>query len=49
MSHDPADGNDVHQRVCLHVVLRVPGWGDVDVYTTHLSLSEPAREKVTAM
>eukprot|EP00937_MAST-01D_sp_MAST-1D-sp2_P004131 g4131.t1 len=45
LSHDPADKDDVHQRVCLHAVVDVPGWGAVDVFTAHLSLSEPAREK----
>jgi endonuclease/exonuclease/phosphatase family metal-dependent hydrolase len=45
LSHDPQDKDDVHQRVCLHAVVDVPDWGLVDVYTAHLSLSEPAREK----
>lgn len=39
------DGDDnQHQRQCLHAVVQVPLVGDVDVYVTHLSLSEPARD-----
>ena len=45
LSHDPQDPDDVHQRVCLHAVVDVPGWGLVDVFTAHLSLSEPSRER----
>ncbi|OQR92249.1 hypothetical protein ACHHYP_03901 [Achlya hypogyna] len=41
-AHDP---NDVHQRLCLHAVVDVPDWGLVDVYVTHLSLSERSREQ----
>ncbi|KAH9154904.1 hypothetical protein AeRB84_003070 [Aphanomyces euteiches] len=40
--HDP---NDVHQRLCLHAAIQVPGYGVVDVYVTHLSLSERSREQ----
>ncbi|KAF0686416.1 Aste57867_21787 [Aphanomyces stellatus] len=39
------DPNDSHQRLCLHAAVDVPGWGVVDVYVTHLSLSERAREQ----
>lgn len=39
---DPTDG---HQRICLHVALRVPGVGAVDVLVTHLGLSAAARER----
>lgn len=45
LSRDPNDPNDAHQRLCLHTVVAVPGWGHVDVYVTHLSLSERAREQ----
>ncbi|KAF1329608.1 Rxlr-like protein, partial [Globisporangium splendens] len=45
LSRDPNDPNDSHQRLCLHAVIDVPGWGLIDVYVTHLSLSERSREK----
>ncbi|TYZ66268.1 hypothetical protein PybrP1_005419 [[Pythium] brassicae (nom. inval.)] len=45
LSRDPNDPNDAHQRLCLHAVVDVPGWGRVDVYVAHLSLSERAREQ----
>lgn len=45
LSRDPNDPNDSHQRLCLHAVVDVPGWGLIDVYVTHLSLSERSREK----
>ena len=45
LSHDPKDRDDVHQRVCLHAVVEAPGWGLVDVFTAHLSLSESSRER----
>lgn len=45
LSRDPNDPNDSHQRLCLHAAVDVPGWGLVDVYVTHLSLSERSREK----
>ncbi|RHY30490.1 hypothetical protein DYB32_004279 [Aphanomyces invadans] len=38
------DPNDAHQRLCLHAI-DVPQWGLVDVYATHLSLSERSREQ----
>lgn len=44
MSRDEHDGQDVHQRVCLHGVISVPHFGNIDVYVTHLSLSEKSRE-----
>ena len=39
------DDNDdrQHQRVCLHAKILVPKYGLIDVFTTHLSLSEKAR------
>ncbi|GAB9464760.1 Rxlr-like protein [Globisporangium polare] len=45
LSRDPNDPNDSHQRLCLHAVVDVPHWGLIDVYVTHLSLSERSREK----
>lgn len=45
LSRDPNDPNDSHQRLCLHAVVDVPGWGLIDVYVTHLSLSERSRER----
>ncbi|KAI9916541.1 hypothetical protein PsorP6_017219 [Peronosclerospora sorghi] len=45
LSRDPNDPNDSHQRVCLHAVINYPQWGDIDVYVTHLSLSERSREQ----
>jgi endonuclease/exonuclease/phosphatase family metal-dependent hydrolase len=47
LSRDPNDGDDGHQRICLHAVISVPtSVGTsvlVDVYTVHLSLSPSAR------
>ena len=45
LSRNTTDRDDVHQRVCLHAVIEVPQWGLVDIFTAHLSLSEPAREQ----
>lgn len=45
LSRDPNDPNDSHQRVCLHAVIDYPEWGEIDVYVTHLSLSERSREQ----
>lgn len=45
LSRDPNDPNDSHQRLCLHAVVDFPQWGQVDVYVTHLSLSERSREQ----
>lgn len=45
LSRDPNDPNDTHQRLCLRAVIDVPSWGLVDVYVTHLSLSERSREQ----
>ncbi|KAG7398172.1 hypothetical protein PHYBOEH_011495 [Phytophthora boehmeriae] len=45
LSRDPNDPNDSHQRLCLHGVINFPQWGEVDVYVTHLSLSERSREQ----
>jgi endonuclease/exonuclease/phosphatase family metal-dependent hydrolase len=45
LSRDPNDPNDAHQRICLHAVIDYPRWGLVDIYVTHLSLSERSREK----
>lgn len=45
LSRDPNDPNDSHQRLCLHSVVDHPTWGQIDVYVTHLSLSEWNREK----
>ncbi|RLN92105.1 hypothetical protein BBJ28_00016715 [Nothophytophthora sp. Chile5] len=45
LSRDPNDPNDSHQRLCLHAVIDFPQWGEVDVYVTHLSLSERSREQ----
>ncbi|RHX98290.1 hypothetical protein DYB25_005511 [Aphanomyces astaci] len=39
------DPNDSHHRLCLHAAVDVPHWGVVDVYVTHLSLSERSREQ----
>jgi len=42
---DPHDGSDYHQRLCLHVVIQLPGRAGRRLHflTTHLSLSEKAR------
>ncbi|KAJ0403078.1 hypothetical protein P43SY_009145 [Pythium insidiosum] len=45
LSRDPNNPNDAHQRLCLHAVIDYPGWGLIDVYVTHLSLSEESREQ----
>ncbi|TMW62315.1 hypothetical protein Poli38472_009808 [Pythium oligandrum] len=45
LSRDPNDPNDSHQRLCLHAVVDHPQWGWIDVYATHLSLSERSREQ----
>ncbi|GMF19715.1 unnamed protein product [Phytophthora fragariaefolia] len=45
LSRDPNDPNDSHQRLCLHAVIDYPNWGEIDVYVTHLSLSERSREQ----
>ncbi|GMF28144.1 unnamed protein product [Phytophthora lilii] len=45
LSRDPNDPNDSHQRLCLHAVIDYPQWGEIDVYVTHLSLSERSREQ----
>lgn len=45
LSRDPNDPNDSHQRLCLHAVIDYPQWGSIDVYVTHLSLSERSREQ----
>ncbi|CAH0476282.1 unnamed protein product [Peronospora belbahrii] len=45
LSRDPNDPNDSHQRLCLHAVIDYPHWGEIDVYVTHLSLSERSREQ----
>eukprot|EP00040_Diaphanoeca_grandis_P029661 m.174079 g.174079 ORF g.174079 m.174079 type:complete len:576 (+) comp31752_c0_seq2:923-2650(+) len=45
LSRDVADRRDEHQRLCLHVVVDVPQWGLVDVFSVHLSLLEEARDK----
>ncbi|CAI5710312.1 unnamed protein product [Peronospora effusa] len=45
LSRDPNDPNDSHQRLCLHAVIDYPQWGEIDVYATHLSLSERSREQ----
>jgi endonuclease/exonuclease/phosphatase family metal-dependent hydrolase len=42
-----SDGEDGHQRAVLHAEVRVPGFGGVDVYSTHLSLSGKARRRAT--
>jgi endonuclease/exonuclease/phosphatase family metal-dependent hydrolase len=39
--HDP---NDSHQRLCLCATVHVLEWGYVDIFVTHLSLSESSRE-----
>ena len=39
--HSPDD----HQRACIHAEVLVEGWGVVDVFSVHLSLSEAARNK----
>lgn len=38
------DGDDEHRRICLHAEILVPHLGLIDVYVTHLSLSERMRE-----
>ncbi|DBA04315.1 TPA: hypothetical protein N0F65_002077 [Lagenidium giganteum] len=45
LSRSPNDPNDAHQRLCLHAVVDAPQWGHIDVYVTHLSLSEHSREQ----
>lgn len=45
LSRDISDSDDGHQRLCLHAVVAVPGGHLVDVYVTHLSLSERARNR----
>lgn len=45
LSRDPNDPNDAHQRLCLHALIDVPHYGLVDIYVTHLSLSERSREQ----
>ena len=48
LSRDPNDKQDEHQRACLHAEILVPGWGIVDVFSVHLSLSEAARDRSVA-
>jgi endonuclease/exonuclease/phosphatase family metal-dependent hydrolase len=44
LTRDPQDGQDFHQRLCLHARVRTKqGW--VNVMTTHLSLSLQARTR----
>ena len=45
------DGEDnQHQRQCLRARVQVPGpWGAVELFTTHLSLSERARNASVAL
>eukprot|EP00948_MAST-09A_sp_MAST-9A-sp1_P000440 g440.t1 len=42
--NDKSDADD-HQRVCAHSIVDVPGWGKIDIYNVHLSLSKKARDK----
>ena len=44
LSRSLTDGQDEHQRLCLHVLIDIPSWGLVDVYSVHLSLVEEARD-----
>lgn len=39
------DENDFHQRILFHCVIHINEIGEVDVYTSHLSLSEKARKR----
>ena len=45
LSRDAGDRQDEHQRVVLHACVQLPDGTLVDVYTTHLSLSERARDR----
>mmetsp|Transcript_22682 Transcript_22682/g.29672 ORF Transcript_22682/g.29672 Transcript_22682/m.29672 type:complete len:223 (+) Transcript_22682:3-671(+) len=45
LSRDLTDPADDHQRICLHAEVNATGIGLIDVYVTHLSLSERARER----
>ena len=44
LTRDPNDGQDFHQRICLHARVRTPS-GVVNMLTTHLSLSLNARSR----
>jgi len=48
LSRDAGDEGDGHQRAVLHAVLDAGGGRTVDVYTTHLPLSEAARNRTVA-
>lgn len=45
LSRMASDENDRHQRILFHCVIHVNEVGDIDIYTTHLSLGEKARER----
>lgn len=45
LSRDYLDKQDDHQRVVLHATIEVPYLGPIQVYGTHLSLSESARDR----
>ena len=45
LSRDYLDKHDDHQRVVLHATIEVPYLGPIQVYGTHLSLSEQARDR----
>lgn len=44
LPRNPNDNVDTHQRACLHVEVALPQ-RSVHVFLTHLSLSEPARDR----
>jgi hypothetical protein len=47
MPRDKSDGEDSHQRAILHVEVMMVKEGNtlIDVYSTHMSLSEKARNR----
>lgn len=44
LSRDENDDGDTHQRVCLRVTVATPA-GPMQIFVTHLSLSEEARDR----
>jgi endonuclease/exonuclease/phosphatase family metal-dependent hydrolase len=45
LSRDLTDSGDAHQRICLRALIEVPGCGLINFLVTHLTLSDPARER----
>jgi endonuclease/exonuclease/phosphatase family metal-dependent hydrolase len=44
-----SDPSDFHQRVCLHCKISIPKHGTIDVFVTHLSLSEDSQLRSVPM